>query len=433
MVAESQSKQKSRLLILARRFPYSHGEVAAESYLETEIQVLSSRFDEIVAVATEAPANSEITCSLPVNVKPMALGVSNSIADKVIELIQGVALKFVGPAHVKDAFASEGTVGTARKQSFLCYFIARAYRKYARLFRRLEGISFEPTHIYSFWLWDLSLVAVWLKAVFPHAIAFSRAHGYDLYQYRSKINYLPLRNYLLDQLDWIFPCSEDGKAYLNANWPNHERKVQAAYLGTCDLPDKSISPRSGSLRVVSCSRVVPVKRVELIAKAVALLGREGLDVNWVHYGDGDCLESVKSLVDGTPNLHTEFPGYVPNAEVLKEYGKNDFDVFVNASESEGLPISLMEACGIGIPIVATDVGGTKEIVHDGLNGSLVSKNVTPEQLGAAIVNIAAASDERRFLLRHGARRIWEQRFRINDNAGKLADFLLMKCGEMAND
>ena len=43
---------------------------------------------------------------------------------------------------------------------------------------------------------------------------------------------------------------------------------------------------------------------------------------------------------------------------------NDFDLFVNMSLSEGIPVSIMEAISFGIPIIATNVGGNAEIVND---------------------------------------------------------------------
>jgi glycosyltransferase involved in cell wall biosynthesis len=52
------------------------------------------------------------------------------------------------------------------------------------------------------------------------------------------------------------------------------------------------------------------------------------------------------------------------------------DIFVNPSYSEGLPTSVLEAGAAGLAIVATDVGGTREIIEDGKTGFLVSPGDT---------------------------------------------------------
>jgi glycosyltransferase involved in cell wall biosynthesis len=64
-----------------------------------------------------------------------------------------------------------------------------------------------------------------------------------------------------------------------------------------------------------------------------------------------------------------------------------FDILVSASDAEGLPNSVLEAAAAGIGIVATDAGGTREIVADGVHGLLLP---VPDDagLGAGIVRLA---------------------------------------------
>jgi len=62
------------------------------------------------------------------------------------------------------------------------------------------------------------------------------------------------------------------------------------------------------------------------------------------------------------------------------------DIFVNPSYSEGLPTSVMEAASVGLPIVATDVGGTREIISHGETGILI-KPGQPQQMAEAILSL----------------------------------------------
>ena len=70
-------------------------------------------------------------------------------------------------------------------------------------------------------------------------------------------------------------------------------------------------------------------------------------------------------------MRTTFMGYVPNVEIMQFMEESNVDVFINLSTSEGVPVSIMEAQSYGIPVIATNVGGTGEII-DKDNGILLS-------------------------------------------------------------
>ena len=412
-----------RLLLLARRFPFNHGEVAAESYLENEIGLLSPCFDEILAVGTEAPEGDVPTCGLPSNVTPLALGCGNDFWDKVLFAAKGSSCPIAAAEFVRDAFASDPVRGL-KQRVFRGYFAARAKAKYDSLTACLQTSGFEPTHIYSFWFYDTSLVAAWLANKYLCARAVTRAHRYDLYADRTCAHYLPFRRYILSNLATVLPCSKDGESYINRNWPGFESKVRAAYLGTRDLPDKSREPSSSnSLRIVSCSRVVDVKRVTLIAHAVTLLDSKGFRLDWTHYGDGPLMKEAKCACADLSCSNVRFVGTLPNDALLGEYASKHFDLFLNVSTSEGLPLSIMEACGCGIPVVATDVGGTHEIVADGVNGYLIPADCDVEMVVEAIKRFASLDEAERMSMRRAARNIWESRFRLVANVKDFARLL----------
>lgn len=411
-----------RLLLLARRFPYNHGEVAAESYLETEIDLLSDSFDSVLAVATEAPEGDEPTCDLPGNVKPLALGCIPTRAHKAALSVRGALYPAVAPDEVREAIATD-PVDTAKRQIFRGYFVARAHEKFMRLMFELERCGFEPTSIYSFWLYDTALVALWARGMYPCARAVARAHGYDLYRNRTGVGYLPFRELLLSGLDAVLPCSEDGRAHIDANWPGYSDKLHTSYLGTIDLPDLTNAPCGEEFHIVSCSRAVAVKRVGLIAGALAVLDVGGRRVRWTHYGDGPELASVKERCKGFSSVMAEFPGSVPNAELLRIYGRDRIDLFVNVSESEGLPISIMEACGVGVPVLATGVGGTGEIVEDGVNGRLLPADPAPEVVARTIAWFMDVEEDDALRMRRASRRVWAERFRAAENVRQLVSLL----------
>ena len=71
---------------------------------------------------------------------------------------------------------------------------------------------------------------------------------------------------------------------------------------------------------------------------------------------------------------------------MNYYLTTPVDMLVNASEFEGLPVSMMEALSYNIPIIGTDVGGVNEIVTED-TGLLLNEYPSVEQLGKAIVNL----------------------------------------------
>ena len=96
---------------------------------------------------------------------------------------------------------------------------------------------------------------------------------------------------------------------------------------------------------------------------------------------------------------------------------------MSVSSTEGVPVSIMEAASFGIPILATEVGGTGELVIDGLDGRLVPSEVTERTLAEelrAFVRMDAAAYE---ALREGARRHWEESFCAETNFQRFYDML----------
>lgn len=127
------------------------------------------------------------------------------------------------------------------------------------------------------------------------------------------------------------------------------------------------------------------------------------------------LPEVKKVAEGYRFVEATFPGIVDNAELLERYSSHHFDLFVNVSESEGLPISIMEACGTGLPVVATDVGGTKEIVADGANGFLLGPDPSPQEVAEGILKVMQMGDGDYLRMRESSRQIWHERFRTSRN------------------
>lgn len=147
------------------------------------------------------------------------------------------------------------------------------------------------------------------------------------------------------------------------------------------LPPVARPPRrsQAELRLGFAGRLVPEKNLPLLLEAVAIARRRGVPLHLSIAGPGDARpvrEQVRALgLEG----HVKLLGRVVDMDAFYER----LDAFVLASRTEGSPNVLLEAMGHARPVVATSVGGTPELVRDGLDGLLVPSQ-SPWELAEAL-------------------------------------------------
>ena len=101
---------------------------------------------------------------------------------------------------------------------------------------------------------------------------------------------------------------------------------------------------------------------------------------------------------------------------------HNFHCFITTSQSEGLPVSVMEAISFSIPIIAPNVGGISEIVDD-TDGILLPETAKAKDFANAIEKIAKMSQEEYEDLRKGAFLMWNKKFNGNTNYMAFAEEL----------
>jgi D-inositol-3-phosphate glycosyltransferase len=109
-------------------------------------------------------------------------------------------------------------------------------------------------------------------------------------------------------------------------------------------------------------------------------------------GEGELEAELKKAVHDLRLQNVHFPGRVDGAELREQY--RNADVFVLPSEREGMPLVLLEALAMGLPIVATDVPGNRDLVVHGQNGVLVPL-ADPSALRQGLLSVT--SDLRRYV------------------------------------
>ncbi len=278
----------------------------------------------------------------------------------------------------------------------------------------------EDITLLSTWFAASAFTAARLKKAFPSVKAVSLAHSYEILSIRNPyVKYMHNR-YKHKYLDGVFFISHKiREMYLSGIGGLEEellKKTFVNYLGSIKVSDKMNVRVPGSFCICTCSRLVPLKRIELLLDAIA--DWDLCPIKWTHMGDGPLFSTVaaraKDVCDKNPMVSIEFTGRVSNENVKRFYADNPVDLFVNLSEIEGLPISIMEAISYGIPVLATDVGGTCEIVVPE-TGYLVSPNLTTDLVKKAIVDYYNRPDCEKDALRQSAYKYWEAHFEASRN------------------
>lgn len=122
--------------------------------------------------------------------------------------------------------------------------------------------------------------------------------------------------------------------------------------------------------LLSVGNLLEVKGIDLTLRAVALMRAEHPRLRFVIVGDGPLRSRLQSLADelGIAD-RVRFAGHVANERLAAWYSAADVSIL--ASHSEGWANVLLESMACGTPVVATNVGGSAEVIGEGPGGRLV--------------------------------------------------------------
>ena len=404
-MSESNSMAKN-LILLTNFFPYGN----QEPYLETEVKYYDDYFDRIYVCSLQLRASDYESCRQ-----------INSNKFKILPILKASNLVYFLYAFRvlgdRNLYKELWKLFVEHRLSFryivlLFVYLSRSYYEAGKIFDWLkaEGVLSQENGsgvIYSYRFEYQPYVGLILKRYLPNYVTLSRGHGFDLYEFRRG-GYIPLREYLLDHLDYTVMIAKAGVDYLSKKYPGHVSKVVLSRLGTLDYGLGPVPSKDDPIKIVSCSSIIDLKRIDLIVRALSLI--KDVDVVWEHYGDGPQRSMVEDLAQRelSSNVKYVFRGNVENASLMEAYSKTPYHVFINVSTSEGVPVSIMEALSFGIPAIATDVGGTSEIVFDQRNGFLLPADFELKQLVARIMDIYQDCLSSKSVYRIEARKSWEE-------------------------
>lgn len=398
---------ESTLILLTNSFPLGRG----EEFLEAEMPYLTRSFDRVVVVPTRVGADTPMTREVAGNVQVVRVGQPRPTGRSAwLALARGLT-------QLQPDLVDADTRRNPRLLVSDARFEAEARSVADAMLAELPHLGLGPgshVSVYSFWLHvparvgDLLVRDLRARGVNVDRFV-SRAHRYDLYADRAPRRHIPQRRHLLEVLDAIHPVSEHGSRALRSAWPAHADKISTRHLGTRD-PGALTALSREPFHVLTCSHLSAVKRVDRMPAVLAGLRSRGIDAHWTHIGDGPTMPDLRSAIDAADiDEHVTLLGHVAQSDLVATEKNLGPSVFVNLSSSEGLPVSMMEIASLGIPIVATDVGGVSEIVTAD-NGRLLSDDPTSGEVVDALAELAALPQEEWQAMSRSARSRWHDDF-----------------------
>jgi len=418
----------TRMLMVTSLYPYGQG----ETFVVAELEHVSPCFSRVDVVPSfYDPDTSPRPESNPIDLAYADKRWGPLRAPRMVGALLMALLKY---RWVNDFgyVLARGRRLANLKELVRALYRARMFERFLADKARRAGPDGIHDVIYFYWLVPEIVGAVqFRKASGAPVRIVCRAHRGDLYEDLKPGGYAGLRREIIAGIDEVYCISDHGSRYLHRRFPESAVKFRTARLGVDDPGYLNRQPQDGPLAIVSCSFVIASKRLHLIVGAIARLLEDhpALQVRWTHIGDGPLLDAVKAQAARLgERAQVVFKGYQTQAEVMALYRDERFDLIINVSDSEGIPVSLMEACAAGIPIVATNVGGSAEIVSTA-NGVLLDADADAATIATAMLRfndrIAARA------CRRAARQFWDARFNAATNYARFGRQLAGRDGSRA--
>jgi len=412
--------KQGRLFLFTAEYPFGKG----ETFIEEELLFLEARFQK-VTIVTKATNTTEKRI-LPENIDVVLFDEALSLTQKISALTGAFNKTFIEEILFCGRYYHNGISRQMINTALVSLYRAHLLEVFM-LKTFPESIQSPSTVLYSYWADDFAVGLAMIKDKGYKAKTVTRAHRWDVYCEKNGSGYLPYRKLLAERLDLYSFISENGKTYTSQLLKKEYPSMSVHRLGVQQLvPSMEVVPIENSLRILSCSAVIPRKQVAKIAEALMFMP-DYVSVTWTHIGGGPLLGELEkqcfSIAKTKPNITCVLLGNLTNTQVKTFYKTNSVDLFINVSESEGVPVSIMECMSVGVPALATDVDGNSEIVVDGYNGYLLQKQPTPQAIANSLMNVIELKEERKQLLKKNALNTWSTKYNATSNYDKFARIL----------
>ena len=279
--------------------------------------------------------------------------------------------------------------------------------------------KFKPDVIHAHWPFPHAYIALGAAKLFriPLVLNF---HGAELLLIRKKKWVKPLLKFAIGQAQAVFANSSFTAGKIKAlrnvdvEWSPYGTTLEsgATSAGDTSIPTITLHPVDGKFKILFVGRHIERKGICYLIEAAKHLPRDQFEIRIVGVGDiTDKLKAQAAEISTTPDAaEIIFTGKLSPEALANEY--RTANVFTlpaivdSKGDTEGLGVVLIEAMELGLPVVASNVGGIPDVVVDGESGILVPEK-DPEALAGAYRRLAAEPELVKQLLAGAQKRIAE--------------------------
>ena len=274
----------------------------------------------------------------------------------------------------------------------------------------VEGFSPDIIHSHLF------EAEVFSKSILlPKTAYFTHCHD-NMHQFKRGINVFRLLNkeeftrlyeryFLLKTYKSLgqnhFVCiSENNQKYFQRNLPNNFRITKLSNA----IPLKSFQQNQRrpngqeGLGLVSVGSLTPLKNHAYLFKVLQEIDKQNVSVTLDLIGDGPLFSELQNMAQNLAiDEAISLQGKQTNVSAF--YQKST--LYIHSATSEGFGLTQVEAMAAGLPVIALDAGGNRDIVQNGINGYLLPQGTSPQIFAKKILSVWHDKDLLA-LLRQGA-------------------------------
>jgi len=260
----------------------------------------------------------------------------------------------------------------------------------ARFARQMQALSVE--HVHAHWATHPTLAAYVIRQLTGLSYTFT-AHAHDIYVER------PMLKEKIQEAESVVTISDYNKELLQQLYG--ESAAEKIVVIHCGIDPTVFQPRakprsSEQFTIICVASLKDYKGHPYLIEACAQLKAEGVRFRCILVGDGQDRSEIEAQISQLGlSEQVLLLGFQPRNRVNELLSEADVmvlpSIITGTGKKEGIPVALMEALAIELPVVTTAISGIPELIEDGKTGLLVPER-DARALAAALLKLYRSSE-----------------------------------------